>query len=183
MREARWRVEGLRKKVGRATAQMGKLAEKRAELDQEEAELKSSIDAMRAELAAAETLFCRVHANDVSDVVKVTSAALDSAVLQNQEAQQALATLERLQKAAVDARQGAAAPQPGGGAPPAPAGGVAEAPPAGGGEHQAVPMDETDFLEADFQESLKRTMGGEGDTSAAVAKLLAEHAAKKARRG
>jgi hypothetical protein len=44
-------------------------------------------------------------------------------------------------------------------------------------------MDENDFLEADFQESLKRAMDGEGDTSAAVAKLLAEHTAKKARRG
>ena len=184
---ARWRVEGLRKKVERASGQMEKLAERREALDKEEAELQASLEAMRAELSAAETLYCRVNANDVSDVAKVMSTALDQEVLQSEEAQQALAALERLQKAAVEARKSDAAPQPGGVAPTAPTGGGPPAAPpvggGGGGEHVPVPMEESDFMEAEFQESLKRAFEGEGDTSSAVAKLLAVHAGKKAKRG
>ena len=39
-----------------------------------------------------------MHASDVSDAVKVTSAALDKSALPNEETERALATLGRLQK-------------------------------------------------------------------------------------
>ena len=48
---------------------------------------------------------------------------------------------------------------------------------------QPVPLEEADLMGAKIQESFRRFLGAEGDTSGPVAKLLAERAAEKAKRG
>ena len=117
----------------------------------------------------------RVHAQYINDVVKLTSSALDSNMLANREAKQALEVPERVQKEAVKAHEPPAAAQPTAEAAPA------EAPGGGGGVNQPVPLGEVDLRDGEMQDALKRTIESGGDTTDAIARIIAEHAAKRRR--
>ncbi|CAK0851020.1 unnamed protein product, partial [Prorocentrum cordatum] len=106
---ARWRVEGLRKKIEKQEQLQRKLEERRKQLLEEEATITTTLDELRKELSVAEKVYSRVHAIAINDVVKVTSAALEPSVLDNEQAKSALAVLQKLQKEALDLKGGARA--------------------------------------------------------------------------
>eukprot|EP00959_Pyramimonas_sp_CCMP1952_P452791 9467174-Pyramimonas_sp.AAC.1 len=92
--------------------QQRKLEERRKQLLEEEATITKTLDEFRKELTVAENVYSRAHANDNNDVAKVTTAALEPSVLDNEQAKSALAVLQKLQEEALDLKAAAHAPPP-----------------------------------------------------------------------
>ncbi|CAK0847310.1 unnamed protein product, partial [Prorocentrum cordatum] len=101
---ARWTVENLRTKPEKQNLQLQKTKERREQLLKEEAQLLAATQDTKKDLAAAEALYAHMHAVDINNAVKVTTAALDSSLHTNAEAKAAMEVLAKLQQTALDFR-------------------------------------------------------------------------------
>ncbi|CAK0860096.1 unnamed protein product [Prorocentrum cordatum] len=172
---ARHRVENASRKVEKLEEQLLHFEAQKQDILKGIAETSEPLAEARNDLEHRAKMLHKVNFKDVDDPVTVGMAGLDPTAVDNEEGEQALETLKRLQPEAKEAAERKAAEggrAPGGGAPAGAAGAGAGGADGGGQAWAPQPPSAADFEGSDFHAGLGRAMEGE-NPEAAVAEFLA----------